>query len=83
METQLEIWNSRIERLVSRSLTQGAPSNFNTLIHVDELKVLYALALSKLGELKGAPESDRARLEAEARKGMDELGDAFTKPWRR
>ena len=83
METQLERWNSRVERLVSRNLAQGAPSNLNTLLHIDELKVLYALALSKLDELKGAPESDRARLELEARKAMDELGAALKMPSKR
>lgn len=79
LEKQLERWGSRVDRLVARSLAQGAPSNFGALMRIDEIKVLYALALARLEEWKEAPESDWARLEVEAEQAMEELDAAFKK----
>ena len=50
MGAQLELWSLRIDALVARSQRVGVRTGFETLMYIDELKVLHALAKLKLAE---------------------------------
>jgi hypothetical protein len=82
MEAQLEVWNSKIDRLAARTQKAGDRARFEDLMHIDELKALHAIAQSKLEEFRTAQATQRARLEAEIKTALEDLKAAFknTKP---
>jgi hypothetical protein len=77
MEAQLQLWSLQIHDLVARTQVAGARTRFDDLLHIDELKALYAIAQSKLDEFKAAGSADRAQLGADLRKAWHELSAAF------
>ena len=65
MEAQLKLWGLKIRRLAAKTETAGVQTGLDTLMHIDELKVLHAIAEAKVLEFKVAGDADRARLETE------------------
>ena len=80
METQLRLWGLKIDRLAAKTEIAGAQIGFDTLMHIDELKALHAIAEAKLLELKGAGDTSRARLETEMTNAGKDLEAAFNQP---
>jgi hypothetical protein len=80
METQLRLWGLKIDRLAAQTEIPGAQAGFDTLMHIDELKALHAIAEAKLLEFKGAGDGSRARLETEMTNAGKDLEAAFKKP---
>lgn len=82
MESQLQRWGLKIDRLAAKAQMAGGPVGFDTLLHIDELKALHAIAQAKLDELRAGPETQRARRKAELKRACDDLDAAFLKPRR-
>jgi hypothetical protein len=80
MEGQLRAWSVEIDRLMALTQMSGVRAGFDSLIHVDELKALHAIARAKLDEFVAAGTGDRARLEDELERAWSELAAAFKKP---
>jgi len=81
MEAQLERWSARIDQLAAKSQAAGVQPGFDGLIHVDELKVLHAIAKAKLKELMTAKGgAGQIQLEVEMMVAWEELRAAFEKP---
>lgn len=80
MESQLENWRLKIERLADEKQRVGAPVGFYTLMHIDELKALHAIALTKLDEFKAGNDLKRARLMTGVTKSLGDLELAFKNP---
>jgi hypothetical protein len=79
MEAQLKRWGLKIERLAAKTEIAGVQTGFDTLMHIDELKALLAIAETKLLEFKVAGDADRARLETEMTNAGKDLEAAFKK----
>jgi hypothetical protein len=80
METQLRLWGLKIDRLAAQTEIPGVQASFDTLMHIDELKALRAIAEATLLEFKGAGDTSRARLETEMTNAGKDLEAAFKKP---
>jgi len=80
MEAQLKRWSLRIDHLAAKTEAAGIRTGFDTLIYVDELKALYAIAHSKFVEFRAAEDTRQARLKAELKTAWDDLEAAFRKP---
>ena len=80
METQLRLWGLKIDRLAAQTEIPGVQAGFDTLMHIDELKALHAIAEATLLEFKGAGDGSRARLETEMTNAGKDLEAAFKKP---
>ena len=80
MEAQLKRWGLKIDQLAARTEIAGVQTGFETLMHIDELKALLAIAEAKLLEFKGAGDTSRARLEIEMTNAGKDLEAAFKKP---
>ena len=79
MESQLEHWRLKIERLADEKQRAGSPGGYYTLMHIDEMKALHAVARTKLDEFKAGNDLNRARLMTGMMKSLDELGSALKK----
>jgi hypothetical protein len=79
MEAQLKLWSSRIFDLAAETQTVGARTGFDDLMHIDELKALYAIAQLKLDELMAAQGGTRKRIRGELTTAWSELDAAFRK----
>lgn len=77
MGAQLERWGSKIDRLADKNQMSCRRATFEALTHVDELKVLLAIAQSKFDELGTVEDRDRGRLHAELRTAWNDLEAAF------
>jgi hypothetical protein len=80
MEAQLKLWGLKIDRLAAKTEIAGVQTGFYTLMHIDELKALHAIAEAKLLEFKVAGETSRARLETEMKNAGKDLEAAFKNP---
>jgi hypothetical protein len=79
MEAQLGLWGLKIETLAAKALTPGIPIGFETLMRIDELKALFAIAQSRFEDFRAAGHDERAGLEVEMKLASDELDAAFEK----
>lgn len=73
METQLGVWAVEIESLTAGYLKFGTQSRFDTLIYLDELRCLHAIARSNLDVYRTAGATERAELEPGLRADWDDL----------
>jgi hypothetical protein len=64
MEAQLTKWRLHIARLAGAVHGVGNENDFDALVYIDELKLLHAIARSKLHEFKAAGSAERSVLEA-------------------
>jgi hypothetical protein len=80
MEAQLKRWGLKIDRLAAKTEIVGVKTGFDTLMHIDELKALHAIAKAKLLELKAAGDKSRARLETEMTNAGNDLEAAINRP---
>lgn len=83
MEAQLHNWGSRIDQLSAKTLTPGARTSFDTLVYIDELKALHAIARSKLDEVKASSSTENILLETEAMSAWNDLRAAVNDMSRR
>lgn len=77
MEAQLKAWSSEIDSLVAKTQLPGSRSGFESVMHIDELKALYAIALASLDDFKASSGADRARLGVELKLAWKDLDAAF------
>jgi len=75
MEAQLKRWSLKINTLAAKTQAR-IPTSFDTLMHIDELKVLHAITQSKLIEFK-AMKDTMARLKAEMESAWNDLDAAL------
>jgi hypothetical protein len=80
MEAQLKLWGLKIDRLAAKTQAIGVQARFESLMYVDELKALRAIAQSKLDESRAAGGAEQARLKVELKSAWDELSAAFQNP---
>jgi hypothetical protein len=80
MEAQLKRWGLKIDRLAAKTEIVGVKTGFDTLMHIDELKALHAIAEAKLLEFKLAGDASRARLETEMTNAGEDLEAAINRP---
>jgi hypothetical protein len=74
---QLAIWGRKISELAEKVQGVDARARFEDLLFIDELKVLHAIAQSKLDELGSATDPQRAGLEVEVQSAWADLAAAF------
>ena len=77
MEAQLKLWSLQINKLAAKIQSPGAQTGFDSLMYIDELKGLHAIAQWKFDEFKAAGSTGRARLKAEMESAWNELDVAF------
>jgi len=82
MESQLQRWGLKIRHLAAKAEAAGGQVGFDTLMYIDELKALHAIAQAKADELKTEPGIGRTRLKAELKRACSDLDAAFLKPRR-
>jgi hypothetical protein len=75
-ETQLRKWHQVTTRLASSIHGVGDQKDFDALVYIDELKLLCAIAQSKLDEYKSADRPNRCQQEAGLKRAWDDLGEA-------
>jgi hypothetical protein len=80
MEARLKRWGLKIDRLAAKAEIAGVKTGFDTLMHIDELKALHAIAEAKLLEFKLAGDTSRARLETEMTNAGEDLEAAINRP---
>jgi hypothetical protein len=80
MEGHLRLWRLQIDELASRTQRLGAQPRFDSLMHVDELKALLAIAQSKFDAYRAAGEAERRQLKIELKRAWDELEAALKDP---
>jgi len=80
MAAQLKRWSLKIESLAAHTQEADARARFEDLIYIDELKVLHAIAQSKLDEFTAAGAPERERLKADMKDAWNELGAALKRP---
>jgi hypothetical protein len=80
MEAQLKLWSLKIDNLADKTLVVGAQAGFDTIMYIDELKALHAIAQSKLDEFRAAGDTKRARIKGEMKSAWNELDAAFKNP---
>jgi hypothetical protein len=79
MEAQLKLWSLKIKALAAKTQIVATPVRFDSLMHIDELKALHAIAQSKLLEYKAVRDTSR-RLKAEMEKAWNDLDAALQGP---
>lgn len=79
MEEQLEDWRLRIDRLADEMQRDSAPVGFFTLMQIDELKALHAIAKTDLDKFKAGNNQKRVWLRTGMKKSWDELEIALKK----
>ncbi|MDO9693888.1 MAG: hypothetical protein Q7W56_04105 [Candidatus Latescibacteria bacterium] len=79
MEEQLEVWRLRIDQLAHEMQRDSAPVGFYTLMHIDELKALHAVAKTNLDEFKAGNDQKRVWLKTGMKRSWDELEVALKK----
>jgi hypothetical protein len=80
MEAQLKQWGVRIDSLAAKTQAVGVQARFDSLMYVDELKALRAIAQSKLDEFNAAANAEQGRLKVGLKRAWDELDTAFRDP---
>jgi len=79
MEAQLKRWSLEIDRLAAQTQMAGVHAEFDSLLYIDELKVLHAIAQTKFDEFRVLEDTRRARLRAEMKMAWHDLETAFRK----
>lgn len=74
---QLERWGLRIRELSDQVLGTGALARFDDLLHVDELKVLHAIAQTRFDAFRVATGPERTVLEIKMQDAWIDLAAAF------
>jgi hypothetical protein len=74
MGAQLKLWSLKIDDMVARTQMAGVHTSFETLMYIDELKVLHATVQLKL--------SEKTLAKAELEDAWNALVAAFEKPAR-
>ena len=77
MEARLKLRSLQIDELVAKTQMPGVRAGFDTLMYIDELKALHAIAQSKFDEFRAAGDMGRARLKPEMESAWNELDAAF------
>lgn len=77
MRAQLMRWRKSIDLMEEKAHAPGRPVGFETLLHIDELKALHAVAQSRLDELAASVAMDRAPLELETKTAFSQLSAAL------
>lgn len=77
MRAQLVRWREKIDLLAEKSHAAGRLVSFDTLLYIDELKALHALAQLRLDELTVADGVGRAELEIETATAFSQLASAL------
>jgi hypothetical protein len=80
MEAQLLRWHKKIDNLAAKVQMAGVETRFDTLLYIDELKALHAIAQSKFDAFKAAKIPERERYEVEMNRAWNELDGAFRNP---
>ena len=77
MKARLKLRSLQIDELVAKTQMPGVRAGFDTLMYIDELKALHAIAQSKFDEFRAAGDMGRARLKPEMESAWNELDAAF------
>jgi len=77
MEAQLKLWTLNIDHLSAEAQVAGVQARFDTLMRIDELKALHAIAQSKIEKFKAADVPERTTVQAEMKAAWKELEAAF------
>jgi hypothetical protein len=77
MEAQLKSWSSKIDHLTAKAQVSGVQAGFDTLMYIDELKALHAIAQSDFDELRAATNKTEPRLEARMKIAWNDLATAL------
>ncbi len=80
MDTQLRYLLHEIDRFAEAALSAGGPVGYYTIMQIDELKALHAVAHAKFEEFKFAGELKQTRLMTELQKSVRDLEVAFRFP---
>ena len=80
MGAQLKLWGLEIDDLVARTQLSGKPCSFDTIMHLDELKALHAVAQLKFDNFVEGADSEKARTWPELDEAWNDLVIAFKKP---
>jgi hypothetical protein len=80
LEAQLELWSLDIQARAVRTRMTGGQGSFDTLIYIDELKALHAIAQLKCSKFKAARGVRRDRLKAEMEMAWKDLDTALKDP---
>jgi hypothetical protein len=76
-EAQLQRWHLTITRLEGAVHGVGSQKDFEALVYLDELKLLHAIAQSKLEEYKSSDHPKRRQLRAGLNRAWSDLGVAI------
>lgn len=79
-EARLKLWSTEIERRAAALGHDGGRVRFAALQHVDELKVLHAIALARFDALRSDAGGNRSAAEAELTVACNELAAAVSLP---
>ena len=77
MELQLGAWSAKIGSLNAAHLQSGVHARFETVIYLDELRALHAIARSNFDRYRAAGAPERAELEPALEAAWDELATAM------
>jgi hypothetical protein len=79
MGVQLKRWGLEIDRLAAETQMAGVHAEFDSLLYIDELKVLHAIAQTKFDAFRALEDTRRARLKAEMKSAWHDLETALGK----
>ena len=77
MEAQLGRWQEYIERRAAGLAATGRVPGFESLMRLDVLKALHAIAMAKCLEFRRAAAPERPRLRQELQEVWDELAETI------
>ena len=77
MEARLKLRSLQIDELVAKTQMPGVRAGFDTLMYIDELKALHAIAQSKFDEFRAAEDAGKTRLKPGMEGAWNELDAAF------
>lgn len=79
-EAQLDTWGAEIARRAAELAPAERKVRFAILLHIDELKILHAIASARFAALLAAIPGGQADLEREFTEAWTELAAAVDKP---
>lgn len=77
MNAQLDVWAMKIEALTARYQEAGVMRRFDTVLYLDELRALHAVARCNLDAFRTAGGQERTDLEPGMKAAWDELAAAI------
>jgi hypothetical protein len=80
MEAQLGLWCGKIDKLATEAQMARVPAGFDTVMYIDELKALCAIAQSKLHEFRAAGFAEQELLTPGMKSAWGELQAAIKNP---